>query len=104
MIAYTADEALAFHLYIDRRGHEEFDAATEGVDVDFLVLSNHGLAQVKSDAATESVETCTVEGLTMIDVLVSTIVSRAANTLAFFTGGQWSLQPLVWVAAVAVDD
>ena len=46
MIADTANEASAFYLYVDRRGHEEFDAATEGVDVNLLVLGNHGLTQV----------------------------------------------------------
>ncbi len=29
MIAHTPDETLAFYLHIDRRGHHEFDAATE---------------------------------------------------------------------------
>ena len=46
MISDSADEALAFYLYVDRRGHEEFDAAEKSVDVDLLVLSNHGLTQV----------------------------------------------------------
>ena len=75
MIAYTTYKALAFYLYVDRCGHEEFNAATEGMDVDFLVLRNHGLAQIQSDAATESVEPGTVEGFAMIDVLVATIVN-----------------------------
>ena len=87
MIADTANEASAFYLYVDRRGHEEFDAATEGVDVNLLVLGNHGLTQVQSDATTESVEPGTVEDLAMIDVLVATIVNRTADTLAVLTDG-----------------
>ena len=54
--ADTADETSAFHLHVDRRGHEEFDAATEGMDVDLLILSDHSLAQVQPDAAAKSVE------------------------------------------------
>lgn len=85
MIADATDEALAFYLYVDRRGHEKFDAATEGMDVDFFVLSYHGLAQIQSDATTESVETSTMECLAMIDILVTTIMNRAANTLSVLT-------------------
>ena len=67
MIAHTPDETLAFYLHIDRRGHEELDATTKGVNVDFLVLRNRCLAQVQPDAAAESVETGTMKGLAMID-------------------------------------
>ncbi len=91
MIAYTTDKALAFYLYVDRRGHEEFDAAKKSVDVDLLILSNHGLTQIQSDAAAESVEPGTVEGLAAIDVLVATIVNRTADTLAVLTDRQRSL-------------
>ena len=104
MIADATDEALAFHFYVDRRGHEEFDTATEGMDVDFLIFSNHGLAQIQSDATAESIEPSTVEGLAMIDVLVATIVNRTADTLAVLTNRQWAPQPLVGIATVAVDN
>lgn len=87
MITYATDEASAFYLHIDRRGYHELDAATEGVDVDLLILSNHGLTQVQSDATEESIEPSTVEGLAMIDVLVATIVNRTADTLAVLTDG-----------------
>ena len=73
-IANATDEASAFYLHIDRRGHYEFNAATKGVDIDFLVLSDDCLAQIHADAAAESVETGTVKGLAMIDVLVAAIV------------------------------
>lgn len=45
-----------------------------------------------------------MECLAMIDILVTTIVNRAANTLSIFADGQRALQPLVWIATVAVDD
>ena len=45
MITDTANEAAALHFDIDVGGHEEFDATTEGVDVNLLILSNHSLAQ-----------------------------------------------------------
>ena len=81
MITHTTDEAAAFYLHIDRRGHDEFDATTKGVNVDFLVLRNRCLAQVQPDAAAESVETGTVEGLAAIDVLVTAVVNRATDAL-----------------------
>ena len=104
MIADAADEALAFHLHIDRRGHEEFNAAEEGVDVNLLILRNGRFASVQADAAAESIETGTVKGLTMIDVLVSAIVHRAADTFAVLADGQRAMQPLVGVATVTVDN
>ena len=104
MITHTTDEAAAFYLHIDRRGHEEFDTTTKGVDVDFLVFSNHGFAQIQSDAAAESIEAGTVEGLTVIDVLVAAVMNRAADALAVFTDGQRTLQPLIRIAAVTVDN
>ena len=87
MITHTTAEAAAFYLYIDRRGHEELDATTKGVNVDFLVLSNRCLAQIHSDAAAESVEAGTMERLTAIDVLVTAVVNRAADALAVLSKG-----------------
>ena len=104
MIAYATDETMAFYIYIDHSGHEEFDTTTKGVDVDFLVFSNHGFAQIQSDAAAENIEAGTVEGLTVIDVLVAAVMNRAADALAVFTDGQRTLQPLVRIAAVTVDN
>jgi len=104
MIANTADKAAAFYDNVDMGGQEEFDAATEGVDVDFLVLSDDGLAQIHADAATEGIEAGTMERLTAIDVLIAAIVYRATDTLAVLADGQRALQPLVWVAAIAVDN
>ena len=46
VIADTADEVLGFHLHIDRRGHDNLNAAEERVDVDFLILCNGRFAQV----------------------------------------------------------
>ena len=102
MIADTADEVLAFHLHIDRRGHENLNAAEESVDVDLLILFNGRFAQVQTDASAESIELGAVEGLAMIDVLVAAIVHRAADALAVLANGQRALQPLVGVATVTV--
>ena len=63
MIADAADEAAALYHDVDMGGHNEFDAAAEGVDVDFLVLSNHSLAQIHADATAEGIEAGTVERL-----------------------------------------
>ena len=61
MIADATDEVLAFHLHIDRRGHDNLNAAEESVDVNFLILRNGRFAQVQADASTESIEPGTVE-------------------------------------------
>ena len=97
-------EAAALHYDVDVGGYKELDAAAEGVDVDFFVLSNDGLTQVHADAAAEGIETGTVEGLAAIDVLVAAVVNRAADAFAVFTNGQRALEPLVGVTAVAVDN
>ncbi len=74
MIADTANKAAAFYDNVDMGGHEEFDATTEGVDIYLLILSNHSLAQVHTDATAEGIKTGTMERLTAIDILVATIV------------------------------
>ena len=51
MITDTTDEAAALHYDIDVGGHEELDAAAEGVDVNLLVLGDDGLAKVHADKA-----------------------------------------------------
>lgn len=45
-----------------------------------------------------------MECLAMIDILVTTIVNRAANTLSIFADGQRALQPLVRIAAIALNN
>ena len=103
-VAHTAEEAAALYDDVHMGGHIEFDAATEGVDVYLLVLGDHGLAQVHADAAAESVETGTVEGLATKYILVAAVAHRAADTLAVLADGQRALQPLVRVSSIAVDD
>ena len=104
MIADTADEAAARHLNVYVGGYVEFGATTEGVDIYLLVLSNHSLAQVHADAATEGIETGTMKRLTVIDILVATIMHATTYALAVLADGQRALQPLVGVAAIAVDN
>ena len=104
LVAYAADEAATFYDDVDVGGYEELDAAAEGVDINLLVFSDNGLAQVHADAAAEGIKTGTVEGLAAIDVLVAAIMYRAPDALAVLADGQWSLEPLVWVATIAVDN
>ena len=104
MVSDAADEAAAFYYDIDMGGYEELDAAAEGVDVDFLILGNDGLAQIHSNTAAEGVKTGTVKRFATIDVLVAAVVYRAADTLAVLADRQGALEPLVRVATVAVDD
>ena len=103
-IANTTNEAAAFYYDVDMGGHEELNAAAEGVDINLLVLGDDGLTQVHADAAAEGIKTGTVEGLAAIDVLVAAVVNRAADALAVLADGQWALEPLVGVATVAVND
>ena len=86
-IANTTNEAAAFYYDVDMGGHEEFNATTEGMDIDFFVLGDDGLTQVHADTAAEGVKTGTVEGFAAIDVLVAAIVYRAADALAVL---RWS--------------
>ena len=102
MIADTANEAAALHFDIDVGGYEEVNAATEGVDVYLLILGNHSLAQVHADAAAEGIETGTVKRLTAIDILVATVMHATADAFAVLADGQRTLQPLVWISAIAV--
>ena len=104
MITNATDEAAAFYYDVDMGWHEEFYASTEGVDVDFLVLGDDCLAQIHADAAAESVDACTVEVFAAIDILITAVVYRATDALAFLANGQRALEPLVWVAPIAVDD
>ena len=102
MIADTANEAAALHSDIDVGGYEEFNAATEGVDVYLLILGNHSLAQVHADAAAEGIKSGTVKRLTAIDILVATVMHATADAFAVLADGQRTLQPLVWISAIAV--
>ena len=87
MITDTADKAAAFYDNVDMGGHEEFDATTEGMDVDFLILGNHGLSQIHTDAATEGIKSGTVKRLTAIDILVATVMHATADAFAILANG-----------------
>ena len=104
MVANTANEAAALDHNVHRLRHKELHATTEGMDLNLLILSNGGISQVHTDAAAESVETGTVEWFATIDVLITAIMYTAADTLAVFTNRQRTLQPLIRVATIAVDN
>ena len=104
MVADPADEAAALDYNVHRRRHNEFYATTEGMDFNLLILGNGSISQIYSDASAESVETGTVEWFATIDVLITAIVHTAADALAVFTNRQRTLQPLIWVATIALDN
>ena len=87
MVADATYETTALYHDVDVGGHNEFDTTAEGMDVYFLVLGNHSLAQVHANATTESIEARTMERLAVIDVLVATIVYRATDALAVLADG-----------------
>ena len=104
MIADTADETAALDHDVHRLRHHEFYAATEGVDLDLLILRDGGFAQVHTDTATEGVEAGAVERLATVDIFVASIVHATTDALAVLTNGQRTLQPLVRVATITVDN
>ena len=104
MVADTANKAAALYYNVHRLRYKEFYAAAEGVDFDFFVLCNSGISQVHTDTATESVETGTMEWLATIDVLITAVMHTTADALTVFTNRQRTLEPLVWVAAITVDN
>jgi hypothetical protein len=104
MIANSANEAATLDYDVHRLRYEEFHAATEGMDLYLLILSDGGISQVHADTAAESVKTGTVEWLATIDILVTAVMYAAADSLAVFTNRQRTLEPLVWVAAITVDN
>ena len=91
MVADIAQETATFDNDIHRLRHIEFYAATEGMNLYLLILTNDGISQVHTDAAAESVKTGTVERLATIDVLIATVVYAAADALAVFTNRQRTL-------------
>ena len=86
-ITDTADEAATLYLDIYVSGYKQFDATTEGVDVNLLVLCDDSLTQIHSDAAAEGVKPGTVERLAAIHVLVAAVMNRAADALAVLSNG-----------------
>ena len=104
MVADTANKTTALYYDVHRLRYKEFHPATKGMDLYFLILCNSGISQIHADTATECVETGTVEWFATIDVLIAAVVYAAADALTVFTNGQRTLQPLVRVATIAVDD
>ena len=71
-------------------------AATTKLASDF----EDGFAKVKTKAATEGVETCSVKDFAMVDVLVTTKPHGATDALAVLALRQGTLQPLVGIALI----
>ena len=104
MVADTANKTTALDDNVHSLRYNKFHPATEGMDLYLLILCNSGISQIHTDTATKSVETCTVERLATIDVLVTAVMYAATDALAVFTNRQRTLEPLVWVAAITVDN
>ena len=79
MVADTAYKTATFDDDVHRLRHDEFYAATEGMDFDLLILSDGGISQVHTNASAKSVKTCTMEWLTTIDVFIATVMYAAAD-------------------------
>lgn len=104
MVAYTTNETAALDDDVHRLRHNEFYATTKGMNLYFFILCNRSLSHVHTNTTTESVETGTMKYFATIDVLVTTIVNATADALAVFTDRQRALQPLVWVATIAIHN
>ena len=104
MVAHTANKTAALYQDVHRLRYKEFHTATEGMYLYLLILSNGGISQVHSDTAAESIETGTMKWLAAIDVLIATIVNATADALTIFTNRQRTLEPLVWVTPITVDN
>ena len=103
-ITNAANETVAVHHHIDIFGYQQFHAAQESVDVNFLVLADDSVAQIQAQTAAKGVKPCSMESLTFIYVLVSAKPHKAADAFAVFTQRQGALQPLRRVLLITVDD
>ena len=104
MVADTANEATTLDKDVHRLRYKEFYAAEESVDLYLFILCNGCIPQIHSDASEESIEPGAVEWLATIDILITAIAHAAADALSVFTNRQRTLQPLVGVTAIAVDN
>ena len=102
-VAYTTNKVTTLHQHIDMRWNDEFDAATEGVYIDFLVLRDGGFAHIHPNATAESIKSSAMKRFATEDVFVAAKMHTAVDALAVLADGQWTLQPLVRVTTIAVD-
>ena len=75
MVADTANKTTALDDNVHSLRYNKFHTATEGMDLYLLILCKSGISKIHTDTATKSVETCTLERLATIDVLVTAVVS-----------------------------
>ena len=104
MVADTANEVATLDYDVHSLRYDQFHAATEGMDFYLFILCNGCIPQVHPDASEECVETGTVEWLATIDILITAIAHAAADALAVFTNRQRTLEPLVRVSTIAVNN
>ena len=48
LVAHSANEAATLHLNVDASWYQQLNTAGKGVNIDFLILIDDSLAQVKS--------------------------------------------------------
>lgn len=82
-VADPSDEATALYHDIDSRRNKQFDTSAESMDVYLLILSDNGPAQVHTYTPAEGIQPGTVKRLATEDILVASIMHRAAHPLAF---------------------
>ena len=104
MVADTANEVATLDYDVHCLRYNEFYAAEESVDLYLFILCNGCIPQIHTNTSEESIEAGSVEWLATIDVLIATIVHAATDAFAVFTNRQRTLQPLVRVMAITVDN
>ena len=103
-VAHAANETAAFRLDVHICRNQQFHSTGEGVDVNFLIFGDKGLAQIESNASEKGVESRTMERFTFINVFVAAKSHGTTDALAILTLRNGPLQPLVGVAPVTADD
>ena len=83
--------------------NEQFNASAKGVNVNLLVLGYGCFAKVESYSSATNIESRSVKSLAAIDVLVASVVNRAAYALAVVAYWQRTLKPLVAVINYAFN-
>ena len=104
MVADTANEVATLDYDVHRLRYKEFHTAEESVDLYLFILCNGCISQVHSNTSEECIEPGTVEWLATIDVLIAAVVHATTDALAVFTNRQRTLQPLVGVTTITVDN
>lgn len=94
LIAHSTYKAVALDNHIDSFGNQQLYPTEKRMNVNFLILADDSITQVKTYATTKRIEPCSMESLSFIDVFISTEPHSATNALAFLVHRQGTLEPL----------